>query len=126
MATIVKTPSGTWKALIRKHGWPTTSKTFRTKRDATDWSRRVEDEMVRGVYIQRTASERMTIEQALKRYLAEVSPTKAPKTLISGKRPAKSPCALVSPSERIAVSHAERFSCITLSTLINQCETITG
>lgn len=42
------------------------------------------------------------------------------------KRPAKSPCALVSPSERIAVSHAERFSCITLSTLINQCETITG
>lgn len=80
MATIVKTPSGTWKALIRKHGWPTTSKTFRTKRDASDWSRRVEDEMVRGVYIQRTASERMTIEQALKRYLAAVSPTKAPKT----------------------------------------------
>lgn len=80
MATIVKTPSGTWKALIRKHGWPTTSKTFRTKRDALDWSRRVEDEMVRGVYIQRTASERMTLEQALKRYLAEVSPTKAPKT----------------------------------------------
>ena len=80
MATIVKTPSGTWKALIRKNGWPTTSKTFRTKRDASDWSRRVEDEMVRGVYIQRTASERMTLEQALKRYLAEVSPTKAPKT----------------------------------------------
>ena len=45
---------------------------------------------------------------------------------VMGKRPAKSPCALVSPSERIAVSHAERFSCITLSTLINQCETITG
>jgi SAM-dependent methyltransferase len=43
-----------------------------------------------------------------------------------GKRPAKSPCALVSPSERIAVPHAERFSCITLCTLINQCETITG
>jgi len=27
MATIVKTPSGTWKALIRKLGWPTTAKT---------------------------------------------------------------------------------------------------
>ncbi len=80
MATLVKTPSGTWKALIRKNGWPTTSKTFRTKRDASDWSRRVEDEMVRGVYIQRTASEKMTVEQALKRYLSEVSPTKAAKT----------------------------------------------
>jgi hypothetical protein len=49
MATIVKTPSGTWKAVIRKIGWPTTAKTFRTKRDAEDWARRTEDEMVRGV-----------------------------------------------------------------------------
>nr|WP_282397592.1 hypothetical protein [Pseudomonas sp. PS01298] len=39
MATLVKTPSGTWKALIRKNGWPTVAKTFRTKRDAEDWSR---------------------------------------------------------------------------------------
>lgn len=89
MATIVKTPSGTWKAVIRKNGWPTASKTFRTKRDASDWSRRVEDEMVRGVYIQRTASERMTVEQALRRYVTEVSPTKAPKTLLSEQGSAK-------------------------------------
>jgi integrase len=80
MATLVKTPSRTWKAFIRKNGWPTTSKTFRTKRDAEDWSRRTEDEMVRGVYIERSSSERMTLEKALNRYLAEVSPTKAPKT----------------------------------------------
>ncbi len=44
MATIVKTPAGTWKAVIRKTGWPTNAKTFRTKRDAEDWSRRTEDE----------------------------------------------------------------------------------
>jgi len=50
MATIVKTPSGTWKAVIRKIGWPTTAKNFRTKRDAEDWACRTEDEMVRGVY----------------------------------------------------------------------------
>jgi hypothetical protein len=60
MATIVKTPAGTWKAVIRKTGWPTNAKTFRTKRDAEDWSRRTEDEMVRGVYIQRSGSERLT------------------------------------------------------------------
>lgn len=65
MATIVKTPSGTWKALIRKTGWPSVAKTFRTKRDAEDWSRRTEDEMVRGVYIQRAPAERMTVAAAL-------------------------------------------------------------
>ena len=80
MATLVKTPSGTWKALIRKTGWPTVAKTFRTKRDAEDWSRRTEDEMVRGVYIQRSGSERMTLESALTRYLADVTPTKKPAT----------------------------------------------
>jgi integrase len=78
MAAIVKTPSGTWKAVIRKIGWPTTVKTFRTKRDAEDWSRRTEDEMVRGVYIERAASERLTLTDALKRYVAEVTPTKRP------------------------------------------------
>ncbi len=80
MATLVKTPSGTWKALIRKTGWPTVAKTFRTKRDAEDWSRRTEDEMVRGVYIQRSGSERMTLEAALTRYLADITPTKKPAT----------------------------------------------
>ncbi|HGP0242040.1 TPA: site-specific integrase [Pseudomonas aeruginosa] len=80
MATIVKTPAGTWKAVIRKTGWPTNAKTFRTKRDAEDWSRRTEDEMVRGVYIQRSGSERLTLEKALQRYLREITPTKKPTT----------------------------------------------
>ncbi|MES2353179.1 MAG: site-specific integrase [Pseudomonadota bacterium] len=89
MATIVKTPSGTWKALIRKSGWPTTSKTFRTKRDAEDWARRTEDEMVRGVFISRSPSERMTFSTALIRYLNEVTVTKKPKTQLSEKGSAK-------------------------------------
>ena len=76
MATFVKTPAGTWKGIIRKRGWPTTIKTFRTKRDATDWARRAEDEMVRGVYIDRVDAERLTLEDALKRYLNEVAVTK--------------------------------------------------
>lgn len=76
MATIVKTPSGTWKALIRKQGWPTKAKTFRTRRDADDWARRTEDSMVRGVYIERGPSERMLLADALLRYLAEVTPLK--------------------------------------------------
>jgi hypothetical protein len=39
VATITKTPSNTWKAVVRKRGWPVTIKTFRTKRDAADWAR---------------------------------------------------------------------------------------
>jgi hypothetical protein len=76
----VKTPSGTWKAVIRKAGWPTTIKTFRLKKDADDWSRRTEDEMVRGLFSQRGPSERMTFEVAMKRYLSDVTPTKRPLT----------------------------------------------
>lgn len=89
MATIVKTKSNTWKALVRRQGWPTVSKTFRTKRDAIDWARRVEDEMVRGVFVLRTASERTTFSQAMTRYLAEVSSTKKPKTQISEEKTAR-------------------------------------
>jgi len=77
MATITKNSAGNWKALIRKKGWPTTSKTFNTKRDATDWARSVEDEMVRGVYINRAPSEKLTVKMAMLRYLNEVTPTKA-------------------------------------------------
>lgn len=67
MATLVKTPAGSWKAVIRKTGWPPAIKTFRTKRDAEDWARRTEDEMVRGVYIRRAGSERTTVEAAMRR-----------------------------------------------------------
>ncbi len=80
MATIVKTPSGTWKAVICKAGWLTTIKTFRLKKDADDWSHRTEDEMVRGLFIQHGPSERMTFEAAMKRCLADVTPTKRPLT----------------------------------------------
>ncbi|MFW2440675.1 MAG: tyrosine-type recombinase/integrase [Arenicellales bacterium] len=76
MATINKTPSSTWKAVIRKRGWPTTIKTFRTKRDAQDWARRTEDEMVRGMYIDRAGADRILLKDAMDRYLREVSSTK--------------------------------------------------
>jgi integrase len=85
MATLVKTEAGTWKAIIRKQGWPITSKTFRTKRDATDWARSTEDQMVRGVYISRAGAERLTVKEALRRYLKEVTPTKKPTTQRSEK-----------------------------------------
>lgn len=44
MLTIVKTDWGTWKAVIRKTGFPLTIKTLRLKRDAEDWARAIEDD----------------------------------------------------------------------------------
>ncbi|MCP5305270.1 MAG: hypothetical protein H6953_07480 [Chromatiaceae bacterium] len=80
MATITKTPSNAWKAVIRKRGWPVTIKTFPTKRDAADWARSTEDEMVRGVYINRAGAERLLFDKALERFLAEVSASKRTST----------------------------------------------
>ena len=80
MATITKTESGTWKALIRRKGWPATSKTFRTKRDAEDWSRTTEDEIIRGIYSPRSQSEKLTLSSAIDRYLKEVTPAKKAST----------------------------------------------
>lgn len=82
MATFVKTRSGTWKAVIRKTGFPTTIKTFRLKRDAEDWARRTEDEMVRGLFVQRAPAERLTFEKAMERYLNDVTPQKRPSTQV--------------------------------------------
>ena len=75
MATITKTTAGTWNAQIRRKGWPTVSKTFRVKRDAENWGRKTEDEIIRGIYIPRTNSEKLTVSAALDRYVKEVVPT---------------------------------------------------
>ncbi len=90
MATISKTPSSTWKAVIRKRGWPTAIKTFRTKRDAQDWARRTEDEMVRGVYIDRADASQLLLKTALDRYLRDVSSSKKPSTHAAEQHKAKS------------------------------------
>ena len=89
MATITKTPSNTWKAVVRKRGWPVTIKTFRTKRDAANWARSTEDEMVRGVYISRAGAERLLFDKALDRYLAELSASKRESTAYGESRKAK-------------------------------------
>ena len=89
IATFTHTDSGGWKAIIRRKGWPIVSKTFRIKRDAQDWARRAEDEIVRGIYIERSDAENFTVSQALDRYLSEVTPTKKPSTQLGDKTQAK-------------------------------------
>ena len=75
MATIVQREGG-WQAKIRRHGWPTQSKTFDTKEDAVKWARAVEREMDVGSFLQRTHGEKTTFKQAAERYSREILPSK--------------------------------------------------
>ena len=42
--------------------------------------------MVRGAYVQKASADRMTVADALKRYVAEITPTKRPMTQVAEKR----------------------------------------
>lgn len=76
MASITKRKTGTWQAQVRRHGYEGLSRSFDSKGDAEVWARRIESEMDRGVYIDRTESERTTLAEALERYRREIVPVK--------------------------------------------------
>ena len=81
MATIVKTKAGSWKAIVRRCGWPLKVKTFRLRRDAENWARDTEGAIVDGTYDSGTdTAGRLTVAKALERYAREISPTKRPST----------------------------------------------
>jgi len=65
-----------WQAKIRRQGFEPVSMTFTTQRDAEDWAKVTEAEMIRGVYISRGTSEKVLMEDLIKRYLREVTPSK--------------------------------------------------
>lgn len=76
MATIVQTPAGSWKAVIRKArlGIRIKVKTFTRKVDAEAWARKTESEIERGVWRDVGGADRVTLGEALDRYLVEVAP----------------------------------------------------
>ncbi|MBF0138270.1 MAG: site-specific integrase [Magnetococcales bacterium] len=80
MATIHKLPSGHWRVLIRKKGYPVVSRTFPKRKDAQAFVANAEDSMNRGIFVDRSASETITIRDAFDRYLKSVSLQKAPNT----------------------------------------------
>jgi integrase len=65
-----------WQAIVRRKGYPSQTKTFRTKKDAEAWARGVEAEMDRGVWRDRSAAEGTTLRECLDRYMREVLPGK--------------------------------------------------
>lgn len=76
MASIINRGPFQYQAIIRRKGYPSVTKTFESKRDAEDWAKVTEAEMVRGVFVSRTEAERTTLGELLERYLGEVTPSK--------------------------------------------------
>ena len=76
MATITRTQFDTWKAQVRRIGLPAVSKTFQSKHDAEVWSRSVESEQDRGVFVNRSEADRVTVGELIDRYIQEVTPQK--------------------------------------------------
>ena len=64
-----------WQAQIKRKGFPLQVKTFRTKSEATQWATVTESEMMRGVFVSRSESERTTVDDLIDRYAREVLPT---------------------------------------------------
>jgi hypothetical protein len=67
---------GYWRAEIRRVGYPSQWRTFDTRAEAEAWARRIESEMDRGTFVDRTEAERNTFGDLLERYAEEVSPHK--------------------------------------------------
>ena len=76
MANIRQLSSGNWQAQIRRRGLKPVVKSFKTKVEASRWARLLESEMDRGVFVDRSESERTTMSELFDRYLAEVTPKK--------------------------------------------------
>lgn len=76
MATITKTKSGTFKVQIRKIGIPAITKTCKTKAHAQKWARLIESEIDRGIFVDRTEADRITIGELIDKYIKEVTPLK--------------------------------------------------
>ena len=72
MASIRKR-NNRWEARVRRSGYPTQTKTFTHKSSAQTWAREAELALEQGQLTCRPQLLSMTLEEAVERYLAEVS-----------------------------------------------------
>ncbi len=77
MASTVKRGEYQYQATVRRKGYPKQFKTFESEREARDWAKVIESEMIRGVFTDRSELERTTLGELLERYESEVTSEKA-------------------------------------------------
>ena len=86
MATVRKLRSK-WQAQVRIKGHKPQAKSFTLKSDAVAWARQIEAEIQRGVFVDTAVAERMTVRDALERYLNSITDQKKQRIERSTGRP---------------------------------------
>lgn len=86
MATIRKLRNK-WQAQVRLKGHKPQAKSFTLKSDAVAWARMIEAEIQRGVFVDTSVAERMSVRDAIERYLANVTDEKKRRIESSTARP---------------------------------------
>jgi len=74
MATIQNRGAYQWRAMVRRKGYPVQTRTFEKQADAEKWARDVESQMDKGVFVDRSLSERETLKDVIERYLKNETP----------------------------------------------------
>jgi hypothetical protein len=73
MASIREKGPFQWSVQIRRKGWPNQSATFRTKKDAQAWARKIESEMDRSQFVDQSAGRQVTLGDLIRIYKKEVT-----------------------------------------------------
>ncbi len=76
MGSVRKRGPYQYQARVARKGWAPQTSTHISDEAARAWIRSIEGEMDRGIFLSRGEAERTTLNEALDRYLAEVTPTK--------------------------------------------------
>lgn len=76
MGTITKRGELQWQAKVRRKGYPAQSRTFSYKEDAEKWVRDLERAADTGGMVDRREAEKNTLDDILRRYKTEVTPSK--------------------------------------------------
>lgn len=74
MATIRKRANGSYQAIVRQTGFPPQSKTFPTKKEATDWGKDVESGNNSGNVVDHGSLRKSTVGALMERFRDEVCP----------------------------------------------------
>lgn len=85
MASILQRGECSFQVTVRRRGFPTETKTFRSKTDAKRWARMIESNMDLGKWQNTSLAEKLSLGEVLGRYKAEVSVHKKGGEIESGK-----------------------------------------
>ena len=69
--------SGSWRAIIKRKGYPTQTRTFDLKGQAETWAKQIENEMDRGVFGSWADAESTTLAKPVDRYPLGLPPKSA-------------------------------------------------